>query len=70
MGELIRFRPRQGAKPGARLADDAIRDAANGATILFFTGIRYERHADEQQNDPPARATKGPSSRTGRRQRA
>ena len=70
MGELIRFRPRQGAKPGARLADDVIRDPANGATILFFTGIRYERHADEPALTPPARAPKGQSPRNGRRKRA
>jgi hypothetical protein len=64
MGELIRFRPRQGAKPGVVPAGEP-QGAASGATILLFTGVRYERH-----EDPPARAPNNHSPRGGRRKRA
>lgn len=65
MGELIRFRPRQGAKPGASPAGEPLGEGVSGATILLFTGVRYERH-----DDPPARAPKSQSPRSGRRKRA
>lgn len=65
MGELIRFRPRQGAKPGALPAGEPQGNGGSGATILLFTGVRYERH-----DDPPARAPKSQSPRSGRRKRA
>lgn len=65
MGELIRFRPRQGAKPGALRSGTPDRDGAPGATILLFTGVRYERH-----EDAPALAPRSHSPRGGRRKRA
>lgn len=44
MGEIIRFRPRQGAKqPGVGSAD-TMNSGAGSAEILLFTGVRYERH--------------------------
>ncbi|MCZ8182098.1 MAG: hypothetical protein O9322_03940 [Beijerinckiaceae bacterium] len=65
MGELIRFRPRQGAKPGTLPAGEPLGNGGSGATILLFTGVRYERH-----EDPPAHAPKSQSPRSGRRKRA
>lgn len=65
MGELIRFRPRQGAKPGTLPAGEPLGKGGAGATILLFTGVRYERH-----DDPPAHAPKNQSPRSGRHKRA
>jgi len=63
MGELIRFRPRQGAKTEVEAARVPL--SGEGATILLFTGVRYERHEDPQ----PAK-TPRPAGRGGRRKRA
>jgi hypothetical protein len=46
MGEVIRFRPREGViKQGfaGDMADGATRSPAQ---ILLFTGVRYERHGE------------------------
>lgn len=65
MGELIRFRPRKGAKPPVPRTDSTDRAGAGGATILLFTGVRYERHEES-----PALAPKRQSPRGSRRKRA
>jgi hypothetical protein len=64
MGEIIPLRPRHGATTDL----DTPRipaGAGEGATILLFTGVRYERH-----NDPAPAKTPRPAGRGGRRKRA
>ena len=46
MGEVIRFRPREGARRQngeAGIRDEALREPAR---ILLFTGVRYERYGE------------------------
>jgi hypothetical protein len=65
MGEVIRLRPRQGAR--SEVSVSAAADAVNkdGATILLFLGVRYERHQDDSSNP-----TKRQVRRGSRRKRA
>lgn len=65
MGEIIRLRPRQGAKPEKRSAVDADTSGNGSATILLFLGVRYERHDDDS-----ASPAKRHSRRGGRRKHA
>jgi len=41
MGEVIFFSPRRNAERSERAAA-----RPQGATILFFTGVRYQRHVE------------------------
>ncbi len=43
MGDLVMFRPRSNAAPGLTATGQS-----EGAQIVFFTGVRYERY------EPPA----------------
>jgi hypothetical protein len=69
MGELIMFRPRglSSGRSGAAASD--------GAQILLFTGVRYERISDDDvpPNRPDNQATPGDGgyggARGGRRRR-
>jgi hypothetical protein len=46
MGDIVRFRPRQGAsRPAAARAENGAAQAG-GAQILLFLGVRYERHEE------------------------
>ena len=65
MGELIRFRPRQGARPAASASAPAETGVTGGAQILLFLGVRYERHQDDS-----ATRSKSPTRRASRRKRA
>lgn len=65
MGEIIRLRPRQGARPEKNATDEAGNLSNGGATILLFLGVRYERHDDDTAS--PARRQ---SRRNSRRKRA
>jgi len=65
MGELIRFRPRQEARPAGTAHSERNAVPAGGAEILLFTGVRYERHPEEE-----AGAAKRPAGRNSRRKRA
>lgn len=65
MGDIIRFRPRQGARPEGSVSVPAEAGNEDGAKILFFLGVRYERHQDGS-----ASAGKRPARRTSRRKRA
>lgn len=65
MGELIRFRPRQGARPVAPASATAETGSMGGAQILLFLGVRYERHQDDS-----ATPEKTPVRRASRRKRA
>lgn len=65
MGEIIRLRPRQGAKPEQNVPELAGTPVRDGATILLFTGVRYQRH-EELEPTPPRRH----SPRGGGRKRA
>ena len=47
MGEIIRFRPRQGARQTSALKEQSLVGAPCGADILLFMGVRYERHVEE-----------------------
>lgn len=63
MGELIPLRPRQGARTDLAAAHAPMNGAS--ATILLFTGVRYERHEDTAASKAPR-----PAGRGGRRKRA
>lgn len=68
MGDLIRFRPREGARPTSGIADEAMTDGDGGATILLFTGVRYERHEEKPATAPKSdsrltTAKRGPRKR-------
>lgn len=65
MGEIIRLRPRQGARPEKIATDNADTNSNGGATILLFLGVRYERHDDDI-----ASPAKRHSRRGGRRKHA
>lgn len=65
MGEVIRLRPRQGARPEGSVTASAETVGKDGAQILLFLGVRYERH-QEDGSDPTKRHVR----RTGRRKRA
>lgn len=65
MGEVIRLRPRQGARPEKNATDEAGNLSNGGATILLFLGVQYERHDDDT-----ASPTKRQPRRSNRRKRA
>jgi hypothetical protein len=65
MGEIIPLRPRQGAMKDLSTARTIPVGAGEGAMILLFTGVRYERHEEAK----PAK-TPRPAGRGGRRKRA
>ncbi len=67
MGELLMFRPRRGRSWRSR------DPASNGAQIMFFTGVRYERMSEAApalgtgSSDPkPAAEGKGRARRRKR----
>ena len=61
MGEMIEFR--QTARTArARPASEA----TTGARILLFTGVRYERHADEPEPQTPEPSKDGTRRRRKR----
>ncbi|MEJ1157983.1 hypothetical protein [Prosthecomicrobium sp. N25] len=63
MGTILVFDP-------ARRRTDRKDPSTGPAQLLFFTGIRYERHADAAAPEiRPARGPRG-NGRTGRRRRA
>lgn len=64
MGEIIPLRPRQGARTDLT-PPRSVAGAGEGAMILLFTGVRYERHADVVPKKSPR-----PARRGGRRKRA
>lgn len=63
MGDIIRLRPRQEARSGRTAPAEA--DHPGSATILIFTGVRYERHETPSTSEPTR-----PQRRGGRRKRA
>jgi hypothetical protein len=65
MGDLIRLRPRHGATPETTALPNSASAREGGATILLFTGVRYERH-----DEGDAKTAKRPTGRGGRRRRA
>lgn len=46
MGDVVRFRPRQGASRPAVARAESGATEAGGAQILLFLGVRYERHEE------------------------
>jgi hypothetical protein len=68
MGEIIPLRPRQGARTDLSNARNPIGEGV-GASILLFTGVRYERHEDVAPANTPRPSGRG-ASRTARRKRA
>ncbi|MGL5362799.1 MAG: hypothetical protein ACRDBH_07965 [Bosea sp. (in: a-proteobacteria)] len=66
MGVIIALPQRQMAKP-----DDAVVASQGPCEILFFTGVRYQRHEEERaQVEKPARPASGrPRNGTPRRRR-
>lgn len=64
MGEIIPLRPRHGARTDL-LSPRTAANAGEGAMILLFTGVRYERHTEAA----PAKSPR-PAGRGGRRKRA
>jgi|GEM_PF-3401446 len=62
MGDVIRFRPRHGARRYAGLTDQTVGAEQRSAEILLFTGVRYERHGEEApvitSTQPPRRPKK------------
>jgi hypothetical protein len=65
MGDIIRFRPRQGARTAASASAHTEPGSTGGAQILLFLGVRYERHPEEG-----AAQAKRPARPGGRRRRA
>lgn len=66
MGDIIRLRPRQGARrPGA--TGMPVAPKGQGATILFFLGVRYERHDDPAPS--PGTHSDRPTDRGGNRRK-
>ncbi len=65
MGDIIRLRPRQGARSEKNAADEAGNLSNGGATILLFLGVQYKRHDDDT-----ASPTKRQPRRNSRRKRA
>lgn len=47
MGEIIRFRPREGALRQSVNAANEAKTGEGSAEILLFMGVRYERHDDK-----------------------
>lgn len=66
MGELIRLRPRQEARPASSPVATATGGDRDSATILLFTGVRYERHDGANAPAVKPQARRG----GGRRKRA
>jgi hypothetical protein len=56
MGELIHFR----ASVGADRSRSAVTETT-GATILLFTGVRYQRHDQADQPQPSAGSNSPPT---------
>ena len=53
MGDVIEFRPlASGARQGRKVAE-----TIGECRILFFTGVRYERHAEPEAEVPGPRAS-------------
>ena len=65
MGDIIRFRPRQGARPTGTGIAQAGSAGTGSAQILLFLGVRYERHQEEGVS-----RAKNPSRPGSRRKRA
>lgn len=63
MGDIIPLRPRHGARTDLAAAKAPL--SGDGATILLYTGVRYERHEDAGAGKAPR-----PAGRGGRRKRA
>ena len=63
MAEIIAFKPRAAATAADR------EFAPNGARILFFTGVRYERLQDATP-EPAKRSPRSGPRKPGRRRRA
>ena len=70
MGEIVEFR----ANPVRKAQSDVEAGAGTNAEILFFTGVRYERHADDSAQDTtfdggktPGEGANGSSTRKRRR---
>jgi hypothetical protein len=61
MGKVIAFRPRQQAARAPSKGGDA--------QILFFTGVRYQRHDPEAGSPAPERPSPQVSRGGGRRRR-
>lgn len=59
MGEVIRLRPRQGARPDLSEQAAAGPHGDGGATILLFLGVRYERHAEKPERAPKRNVRRG-----------
>lgn len=59
MGDVIRLRPRHGARPEMSNPAQAGADSNGGATILLFLGVRYERHAETPESAPKRNARRG-----------
>lgn len=58
MGELIRFRPRHGARPETSASRSGTGEQGS-ATILLFMGVRYERHEGLDRKPPKPQARRG-----------
>ena len=65
MGEILRFQPRQEGRLRSRSGIDAGPKSADGAEIILFLGVRYQRHDGDN-----AIASKGRSKRGKNRKRA
>jgi hypothetical protein len=61
MGNVVPFRPRDGAKRLAKTASSGDVAVTGGADILLFLGVRYERHTDEQPRVDKTTTRKGRS---------
>ena len=70
MGEIVEFR----ANPVRKAQSVGEAGAGTNAAILFFTGVRYERHKEENAQDStfdggktPGEGANGSSTRKRRR---
>ena len=65
MGDIVEFKPASGRKAQSN-GDGA---SAKSADILFFTGVRYERQAEDNARDgkTPGEGANGSGSRKRRR---
>jgi hypothetical protein len=65
MGEVLRFHPRQEGRNRTKFGTDAGPQGGDGAEIILFLGVRYQRHDGDN-----AIASKGRSKRGKNRKRA
>lgn len=65
MGDVLRFQPRQEGRTRTRSGTDAGPKGGDGAEIILFLGVRYERHDGDK-----AIASKGRSKRGKNRKHA